>query len=183
MFFVYCSSKIIKNKIHFNSIDLGDFLEILLADEEKEIFLKIRKPIQIKEVFYNNLSKMEILEDVCKKNNLRLEISETSIVIMEEYGYWDLHTLKFFYEDDLSDLMSFFDNERNSSDKKTEKKQSKSSIFWNEIENNIREISNKKYSIDKYNGFINIYGDKNVHKKVENYLKKISKQLYKQVQI
>ena len=178
MFFFNCSNLTNDNKINisFKSIDAAEFFKILSEKSKKDVVLKLKAPIKFTDLDYKNLTLNEILKNISEKYKLKCEIINNIIYISQEDGYWHLYSLKFFYEDDLPNLYSFFNSDEN-----IKNDTNKISIFWNEIEKNIKVISKDNYSIDKYNGFISVFGNKTTHDQLSNYFDKIQEQLYKQV--
>jgi hypothetical protein len=183
--------EIYRYSISFLGGDLVQFLEDLGEKCNVEFTINLKEPIKIHALDFKNETLDNILKNVCSKYNLEFSIENRMILIKKSEAFWKTYSMKFFFEDDLSNLSSFFNEikskeDSNKNDKKDDLeqiKQSRSSIFWDEIEKNIKKITDDKFAIDRYNGVINIFGNRELHDKIGQYLEYVTKNLYQQVLI
>jgi type II secretory pathway component GspD/PulD (secretin) len=175
-YFIAAEKSFKKISISRENIDLAEFLNIVGEHFDVQFFLTIKSPICLRNISFSDINLKALLDALCKSFNLTYNIENNCVYIKNSEDFWVSYPVKFFCEDNLSNLSSFFDDKRTSSGEQI-------SIFWQEVEKNIKQISNNNFSIDKYNGIINVFGNQKAHKEISEYLQKITKSLYQQVLI
>lgn len=174
MFFLLAQQNDQNGVICYDSIDLAEFLGHLETRFNVQIFLSIKEPILLKNISFNGANLITILNFLCQSLDLTFVQEGSSIFLHKNKPYCVSYSLKFFFEDNLPNLSSFFDEKNTSTNVQV-------STFWQEVEKNIKQISSDNFSIDKYNGIVNVIGTDKTHQEILAYLSKINKSLYQQV--
>lgn len=173
MIFYQYFCDILQKKITYNasSKSLIDILNEIAIKFKIKISMKINEDIIVQSINFYDKCLKNVLDDLEEMYDLHYKI-ENDILIIEQCGEkWKTYETNHFHEENS---LNDFHNNMNQLDSQITTPKNTVKLFWTEVENTLKKLTNDNVVIDKYNCLIHVFGNCKIHDIVKAYIDKIN---------